>query len=67
MAMRNKWWHFRFLFGQINFLSARQFQNCLTECQDKLSWIFDMSEDIVFSWRKRTSIEKVVQLKISFL
>ena len=27
MAMRNMWWHFRFLFGQTVFL------NCLTECQ----------------------------------
>ena len=27
MAMRNMWWHFRFLFGQKVFL------NCLTECQ----------------------------------
>ena len=28
------WWHFRFLFGQTNFLAVRQFfLNCLTECQ----------------------------------
>jgi hypothetical protein len=27
VAMRNMWWHFRFLFGQTVFL------NCLTECQ----------------------------------
>jgi len=25
MPMRNMWWHFRFLFGQTNFLSVRQF------------------------------------------
>ena len=25
MAMRNMWWHFRFLFGQTNFRSVRQF------------------------------------------
>jgi len=23
--MRNMWWHFKFLFGQTNFLSVRQF------------------------------------------
>jgi len=25
MAMWNMWWHFRFLFGQTNFLLVRQF------------------------------------------
>ena len=36
MAMRNMWWHFKFLFGQTNFLSVRQF----------LSWNFDMSATV---------------------
>ena len=44
MAMRNMWWHFRFLFGQTNFLSVRHFSKLLDRMSDKLSWIFDMSE-----------------------
>jgi len=44
MAMQNMWWHFRFLFGQTNFLSVRQFFFKLPDrMSDKLSWIFDMS------------------------
>ena len=34
MAMWNMWWHFRFLFGQTNFLQVKTvFLNCLTEYQ----------------------------------
>ena len=37
MAMRNMWWHFRFLFGH-------SFSKLPDRMSDKLSWIFDMSE-----------------------
>ena len=38
MAMRNMWWHFKFLFGQDSFSKLPD------RMSDKLSWIFDMSE-----------------------
>ena len=39
MAMRNMWWHFRFLFGH-------SFSKLPDRMSDKLSWNFDMSATV---------------------
>ena len=57
MAMRNMWWHFRFLFGQTVFL------NCLTECQTSCLW-FSICLLQWWYWRIKKITEKLLSQEL---